>query len=313
MSAFDDLVWEHKYRPKNVSEVILPKETTDMIVNFVKSGKVPNMLFSGTAGIGKTTLAYALANELDSDVLFINASLEGNIDNLRTNITQFVSSVSFSGNKKIVLCDEFDYTTVQSMPAWRGYLDTFSDNAVFIMTCNYKHRIIDPILSRLTEVNFGFTKEEKQDAQIAMMKRACYILDTEKIEYDKKSVAALVKRNFPDFRRTVCELQRYSSSGMIDSGILASFDEGGINALTEMMQNRDYGKLRMWVANNQMEPSQFYRLFYDKMTQKVSSGSVPQMIMHIGEYQFRSGFQVDQEINQMAFLVAIMESCQFQS
>jgi len=311
MSSLDQLVWEHKYRPKTVEDTILPVTTKQMIQGFISTGNIPNMLFAGSAGVGKTTVAYAIANEIGADVLFINASLEGNIDTLRTKITQFVSTVSFTDSKKMVIMDEADHLTNVVQAAFRGFLDSFSDNAVFVFTCNYPNRIIDPLQSRLAAVNFKFDKSDKVAACSQMLKRAKFILDTEKIEYDVKAVGALVARNFPDFRRTVVDLQRYSIGGTIDSGVVAISDESGINELVDYIKGKEYNKCRQWVANNQLDGSTFYRMFYDKVTSKVVPQSLPQLIMFIGEYQDRASFHVDLEINQMCFITEVMKGCQF--
>jgi len=310
-SVFDSAVWEHKYRPRKIDDTILPPETKKMIKEIVAAGDIQPMLFSGTAGIGKTTLAYAISKELDADILFVNASLEGNIDTIRTKITQFVTSASLTDSPKVVLLDECDYLSDKAQPALRGFLDGFSGSAIFILTCNYKNRLVDPLLSRLTEVNFKFTKAEAADAAKQMLARCCYILDSENVKYDRKAVAGLVAKNFPDFRRTVVELQRYSSSGTIDSGILATIDEGGINELSDFIKNKEFSKARTWVANNQMDSSAFYRMFYDKVSKKLLTQHVPQLILLIAEYQFRAAMDIDQEINQVAFIVEVMKSCQF--
>lgn len=312
MSAFDSVVWEHKYRPNKIADTIIPPETKKMVSEFVKSGKVPPLLFSGSAGIGKTTLAYAIAKEMDAEVLFINASLEGNMDTLRTKITQFVSTASLTDSKKIVLLDEADFLTSQTQPALRGFFDSFADSAIFILTCNFKNRFIDPLLSRLTVVDFKFDKSQKAEAAKQMLARCCSILDQEGVEYDRKAVAGLVTKNFPDFRRTVVDLQRYSASGSIDSGILAQIDEGGLNELTENIKNKEFTKVRSWVTNNQMDSSTFYRMFYDKVSQKLITASVPQLILLIAEYQYRAASDIDQEINQVAFIIEVMKGCQFQ-
>ena len=309
--SLENLVWAEKWRPSKVEDCILPGPVSKMIKEQIASGKLPNYLFSGGAGIGKTTLAYAIAAEIDADVLFINASLDGNIDTLRTKITQFVSTVSFTDSRKVVLLDEFDYVTSQTQPAMRGFLDQFSDNAIFILTCNYPNRIIDPLKSRLTCVEFKFSKEEKQPAAMQMLKRVCMILDTEKVTFDKKAVAGLITRNFPDFRRTLVELQRYSSSGTIDSGILALIDETGFEDLVVMLKEKNFGKCRQWVANSSMDSSQFYRLFYDKVSPLLAAASVPQMILLAADYGFKATHSVDQEINQTAFIISMMTSCQW--
>jgi DNA polymerase III delta prime subunit len=308
----ENLVWEQKYRPKKIDDVILPATTKKMIKDSITSGKVPNFLFAGSAGTGKTTTAYAIANELGADILFINASLEGNMDTLRTKISQFVSTVSFTDSKKVVLLDECDYLSTSGvMPALRGFLDTFSDNAIFIFTCNYPNRLIDPLLSRLTRVDFKFSKEETQPACVGMLRRICQILETESVEYDKKAVASLVTRNFPDFRRTLVDLQRYSAGGVIDSGILATIDETGIDTLVDHLRNKKFTEVRQWIANNTMDAQHFYRLFYDKVSPYLVPMSVPQMILLIADSEFKASHSVDPEINQVAFCIQFMQSCAF--
>jgi DNA polymerase III delta prime subunit len=310
--SLSDLVWELRYRPNKVVDVVLPATTTKMIQEQVASGNLPNYLFCGSPGVGKTTLAYAIAAELGADVLFINASLDGNIDTLRTKIAQFVSTVSFTDSKKIVILDEADYLNPNSvMPALRGFMDEFSSNATFILTCNYPERIIQPLQSRLTRIDFKFSKDEKSAAAMHMLKRVCSILDIEKVKYDKKAVAGLITKNFPDFRKTLVDLQRYSSSGEIDSGILATIDDTGMTELVSALKEKNFGKCRQWVANNPIEPQQFYRMFYDKVSLLLVPQSVPQMILLIGDAQFKATHSVDQEINQIAFIIQLMSSCQF--
>jgi len=310
--SLSDLIWAEKYRPKAIDGVVLPVATKKMLKEQLASGKVPNLLFaSSSPGTGKTTCAYAIANELAADILFINASLDGNIDLLRTKLTQFVSTVSFTDSKKIVVLDEFDYTSSASQPAMRGFLDEFSSNATFIFTCNYPERIIPALQSRLTRIDFKFDKDEKQSAMMQMLKNVCSILDTELIKYDKKTVAALVQKNFPDFRRTISELQRYSSSGEIDSGILATIDDSGMTELVVALKEKNFNKCRQWVANNQMDTAQFYRMFYDKISLMLVPQSIPQLILLIGDAQFKAAHSIDLEINSMCMLINFMQTCQF--
>ncbi len=310
--SLSDLIWAEKYRPKTIDGVVLPASTKKMLKEQLASGNVPNlMLSSPSPGTGKTTVARAIANELAADVLFINASLEGNIDLIRTKLMQFVSSVSFTDSKKIVVLDEFDYSSTSAQPAMRGFIDEFSANATFIFTCNYPERIIPAVQSRLTRIDFKFDKDEKQSAMMHMLKSVCLILDKESVKYDKKTVAALVQKNFPDFRRTISELQRYSSSGEIDSGILATIDDSGMAELVAALKEKNFNKCRQWVANNQMDTAQFYRMFYDKISLLLVPQSIPQLILLIGDAQFKAAHSIDLEINSMAYLVQFMSSCSF--
>lgn len=313
MSDLNDLVWSQKYIPKKIDDTILPDDTKKRLKEIIASGSFQNFLFAGSHGIGKTTTALAIASELDADILFINASLDGNIDTLRTTITQFVSSVSFSDSKKIVVFDEADYMNAQStQPAMRGFIDEFSSNAIFIFTCNNKSRLIAPLRdSRLETINFKFSKEEKQAAAIQMLKRCCEILEAEGVKYDKKAVAGVVSKNFPDFRKTLGQLQFYSSGGEIDSGILAIISDDNIDELVKVVKAKDFAGCRKWCANNSMDAPTFYRTIYDKLLPVLVPQSVPQIILHINDFQYQATSAIDPEINQIAFLINIMAAAQF--
>lgn len=313
MSDLDNLVWEQKYRPKTIDDTILPERIKKTLKEIIASGKMQNFLFSGSHGIGKTTTALAIADELGADILFVNASLNGNIDTLRTTITQFVSSVSFTDSRKIVVFDEADYMNAQStQPSMRGFMDEFSKNAIFIFTCNNKSRLIAPLReSRLETIDFKFNKDEKQAAAGQMLKRCCEILELEGIEYDKKSVAGLVAKNFPDFRKILGQLQYYSSSGKIDSGILVLDADGSFDVLVKAIKEKDFSGCRKWITNNSLDAAVFYRTLYDKLLPLLVSVTVPQSILHINDFQYQATSSVDQEINQMAFLINLMRDAQF--
>lgn len=309
--SIENMIWEHKYRPKVIEDTILPEVTKKMLREIISSGNIPNFLFHGTSGTGKTTVAKAIASELGADFLFVNASIDSGIDTLRTTITQFVSTVSFTDSKKIVLLDEADFLTSSTQPALRGFLDEFSKNAIFILTCNIKSKIIPALQSRLTTIEFKFSKEEKQSGAMQMLKRSCQILDAETVKYDKKAVAAVVSKNFPDFRKTLVQLQRYSSSGEIDSGIVVGESDNNMSELFSAIKGKDFTTCRKWIANNSMDSATFYRSLYDKMLPELVPQCVPQTILHIARFEHESTFSVDPEINQIAAIINIMSGVSF--
>lgn len=455
----ENLIWESKHRPQTISETILPEKTKSKLQDIIKSKQIPNLLFSGVSGTGKTTTAKAIANELGSELLFINASLEGNIDTIRTTITDYVTTMSFNDSKKIVLLDEClsedeyvrvgtvddwkpiqlkylqrdteypivsfnyetksfendigyiisdkedelyevelesgkmvvvngkhpfvcefstyehgeyfyeqcvddgiighsvvvsydigyaaidvvnvrkigtgrvinlsvkknhtfvtgngivthncDHLTDKAQPALRGFLDQFSGNAIFIFTCNYKTRIIPALISRLEVIDFSFSKEEKQSAATLMLKRSCSILDQENIKYEKKAVAGLVAKNFPDFRKTLVELQSYSTSGEIDSGVVCAATQSNMGSLIECIKKKDFSGCRKWVSTHSVSRSEFYRELYDTMLPDLVPQTVPQAILDINRYQTYAVSDIDQEINQIACLIEIMNNVKF--
>jgi DNA polymerase III delta prime subunit len=280
----------------------------------VAKGEPQNLLFSGTAGVGKTTVAKALCNEMGCDWILINCSEEGNIDTLRTKIRQFASTVSLSGDvKKVVILDEFDYSNANSIqPALRGAIEEFANNCRFILTCNYKSRIIEPIHSRCTCIDFTLPTSEKPTIAAKMMERCSYILNQENISYDKKVLGQLIMKHFPDMRRILNELQRYSLSGTIDVGILNSVTDTEIKTLISSLKNKDFPGVRRWAAlNSESSPQEIYRKIYDSLNEYLDNKSIPEAILIIAESQYRSAFVADQEINMVACLVQIMMSCAF--
>jgi DNA polymerase III delta prime subunit len=280
----------------------------------VRKGEPQNLLFSGTAGVGKTTVAKALCNEMGCDWILINCSEEGNIDTLRTKIRQFASTISLNGDTtKVVILDEFDYSNANSIqPALRGAIEEFANNCRFILTCNYKSRIIEPIHSRCTCIDFTLPTGEKPAIAARMMERCVYILNQEGIKFDKKVLGQLIMKHFPDMRRILNELQRYSVSGLIDVGILSSIAESEIKSLMTALRNKDFGTVRRWAAlNAETSPQEVYRKIYDALGDNLENQSIPEAIMILAESQYRSAFVADQEINMVACLVQIMMSCAF--
>ena len=279
----------------------------------IKEGTIPNMMLYGKAGTGKTTVARALANDLGADSIVINCSEENGIDTLRTKIRNYCSTVSLGGGLKIVILDEFDYANAQSIqPALRGAIEEFANNCRFIMTCNYKNRIIDPLHSRCTGIDFTIPTAEKAQVASEVLKRIEFILSTEKIPYDKQVLITLIKKHFPDIRRIINELQRYSSSGKIDVGILAQGSSESYKELLGFMKGKDFVACRKWVVQNlDLNTADFFKRLYTELYTALKHNSIPQAILIIAEYQYKSAFAADQEINTMALIVQLMMDCEF--
>lgn len=301
-------LWVEEHRPRKIEDCILPKDLKDYFLGIVKSGEVQNMLFSGTSGTGKTTVARALCEELNSDYIVINGSEESGIDVLRTKIKSFASTVSFTGNTKVVILDEADYLNPNStQPALRGFIEEFANNCRFIFTCNFKNRIIQPLHSRCAVVEFKIPKQERVRLAMEFHRRVTRILEQEGIEADQKVLARVVEKYFPDFRRTLNELQRYSQSGLIDEGILVNIGEANMQDLVESIKEKDWKKMRTWVVNNlDNDPVTLFRKIYDTLVP--ITNQVPQLVLTIADYQYKSAFVSDQEINLVACLTEIMAS-----
>lgn len=309
----EDFLWVEKYRPRNINDCILPEETKKIFLDFVNNKEIPNLLLCGTAGVGKTTVAKALCNELDADFVMINGSEERNIDTLRVKIKQFASTVSLGGGPKIVILDEADYLNPQStQPALRGFIEEFSKNCRFIFTCNYKNRIIQPLHSRCSVIDFSITGKEKQTIAAEFFTSIKSILDKEHVDYEPKVLAALVQKYFPDFRRTLNELQRYSSIGKIDTGVLAVQQSTNLNDLVSYLKSKEFTKMRKWVVSNlDNDPNSIMRTIYDSLYDHLQPASIPQAVLIIAEYQYKTAFVADQEINLVAFLTEMMMQCQY--
>jgi DNA polymerase III delta prime subunit len=304
----NEFLWVEKYRPQTIAEIVLPSHIKATFEDIVSGGELHNMLLTGTAGLGKTTVAKALCNELDLDFLLINGSEEGNIDTLRNKIKQFASTVSLQGGFKVVILDEADYLNPQStQPALRGFIEEFSGNCRFILTCNFKNRIIEPLHSRCSVIEFNMAKKDMPPLLSEFMKRVEYILDQEKVTYDKQVIADLIMKHMPDWRRVLNELQRYSTSGNIDTGILVSISETSINDLMLHIKHKDFKRMRQWVADNMdTEPASIFRKIYDTMFEYIDPKSIPQLVLILADYQYKNAFVADHELNLVACLTEIM-------
>ena len=309
----DDFLWVEKYRPKLLDDVILPADTKKIFKQFVEQGNIPNLLLTGSAGVGKTTVAKAMLEELNADYIVVNGSLSGNIDTLRTDIMNFATTVSFSEGRKYVILDEADYLNPQStQPALRNFMEEYSANRGFILTCNFKNRIINPLHSRCSVIDFTFAKKDAPVLAGAFFKRVCDILELENVPYEKPVVAEIVNKHYPDWRRAINELQKYSATGKIDTGILANSTEESFAELIKYLKERNFTGMRKWVGVNvDSDPTSIMRKLYDKSSEKLQPNSIPQLVLHIADYQYKSAFVGDQEINLVAFLTQVMADCEF--
>lgn len=308
-----EYLWVEKYRPKSISECILPDDLKQTFQEFVNQNNIPNLLLSGGPGIGKTTVAKAMLQEIGADYIIINGSMNGNIDTLRNEIKDFASTMSFTNNRKYVILDEADYLNPQStQPALRNFMEEFSKNCGFILTCNFKNRIIEPLHSRCSVVEFSIPKPIRPKVANQFFKRVGDILKRENIEYDEMVVAKMVESHFPDFRRVLNELQRYSATGKIDTGILANTGDASIDELLNYLRSKSFNEVRKWVAQNiDIDTSSMLRKLYDAANEKMKPHSVAQLVLIIADYQYKAAFVADQEINLVACMTEIMANCEF--
>lgn len=313
MKTSTDFLWVERYRPQTIQDCILTKSLESTFQEMVKKQETQNLLFYGTAGVGKTTVAKALCSETGSDWIMINCSEDGNIDTLRTKIRQFASTVSLTEAKKVVILDEFDYSNANSIqPALRGAIEEFANNCRFILTCNYKSKIIEPIHSRCTGVDFTIPRAEKPEVAKRLLARLEFILKSEQVQYDKVILSQLVLKHFPDFRRIINELQRYSVSGSIDQGILSNLTEIELRDLFQALKEKNFNSVRKWVGLNANEnPTELFRRVYDSLQDVLIPQTIPNAITLLADYQYKSAFVADQEINMMAFLIELMVACEF--
>lgn len=310
----NEFLYVEKYRPQTIEETILPKELKDTFKEFVKNGEVPNLLLCGSAGVGKTTVAKALCNELNADFIVINGSDEGRlIDTLRTKIKNFASSVSLSGGAKVVILDEADYISADSVqPALRNFIEEFSSNCRFIFTCNYKNRIIPPLHSRTTVIDFGITPKLKPQLAQQMLDRCIRICVQENIEADERVLAELIMKFFPDFRRVLNEIQRYGASGVIDSGLISTLSEEKLTPLINNIKEKNWSAMRKWVgSNSDNDFNTLFRKVFNALELQLEPQSIPACVLIIADYQYKAAFAMDSEINFVACLTEIMGECKF--
>jgi len=307
----EQFLWVEKYRPRKLDDCILPDEQLNTFRQFVASGEIPNMLLCGSAGVGKTTIARAICEELECDYIIINGSEESGIDVLRTKIREFASSVSFGGKTKVVILDEADYLNPNStQPALRAFIEEYANNCRFIFTCNFKNRIIAPLHSRTAVIEFKLTKADRPKMAGRFMKRLAEILSSENVPYDEKVVAEVLKKHFPDYRRVLNELQRYSVSGKIDEGILVNVQEVNMKELTSSLKAKDFKKMRTWVVENiDNDPNLIFRKIYDTILDEVKYPS--QLVLLLADYQYKAAFAANPEINLVACLAEIMAAMEW--
>ena len=308
-----DFLWVEEYRPKTIDDCILPQSLKTLFTSFIEKGELSNLLFSGTAGIGKTTVAKALCEQLNCDWIMINGSEEGGIDVLRNKIKNFASTVSLSGGKKVVILDEADYLNPQStQPALRGFIEEFHKNCRFILTCNFKNRIIEHLHSRFSNIEFRINPKDKPKLASQFFSRATYILKEQNIDFEEKVLAELIKKHFPDFRKLINELQRYSVSGTIDAGILVNVSDENLKTLVTHLKGKEFSDMRKWVVNNlDNDPVKIFRKIYDNMYDSLQPETIPHAVLIIADYQYKSAFVADQEINLVACLTELMSQVKF--
>ena len=308
----EEVLWVEKYRPKSIDDCVLPTSLKETFSEMVDKKQIPNLLLSGGPGVGKTTVAKAMLESLNCDYIVINGSMNGNIDTLRNEIKDFASTISFTTTRKFVILDEADYLNAQStQPALRNFMEEYSKNCGFILTCNFKNRIIDPLHSRCSVVEFKIDKNDKPKLASNFMKRVDYILTSENVKYDKKVVAQMIMNYFPDWRRVINELQRYSVIGEIDVGILSNFGDDSVNKLIGFLKNKQFENMRKWVAENEIDTTSLFRKLYDLSSKVMKNTSIPQLAITLADYQYKAAFVADHEINLVACLTELMTDCEF--
>jgi DNA polymerase III delta prime subunit len=307
----EHFLWTEKYRPKTISDCILPERLKESFQQYVNQKQIPNLLLTGGAGIGKTTVAKAMCNEVGCDFMVLNGSDENGVDVIRVKVKNYASSMSLAGGRKVIIIDEADYLSPNAQACLRNAIEEFAANCSFIFTCNYKNKIIDPLHSRCSVVDFGLKNGEKQKMASAFFKRIQLILETEKVEYDDKVIAELIKKHFPDFRRAINELQRYSKLGKIDVGILAQIGDLSITQIVKFMKDKDFTSVRKWAATTEIDSTTLFRKLYDSLYDILKPSSIPGVVIVLADYQYKQAFVADQEINIVACLTEIMANGEF--
>lgn len=309
----DEFLWVEKYRPHTIADTILPDNLKKTFQTFVDKKNIPNLLLTGSAGVGKTTVAKAMLEELGCDYMVINGSLEGrSIDTLRNEIAGFASSVSFTGGRKYIILDEADYLGRDMQPALRNFMEELSSNCGFIFTCNFKAKIIEPLHSRCSIIDFKLSKEDRVKVASQFMKRIQQILKEENVPFDNAVVAEVLKKHFPDWRRVLNELQRYAATGSIDTGILSSMNDSTVNMLIDRLKEKNFREIRKWIAENpEVSIDDLFKKFYDLAYERLQPASIPSLIVILADHQYKAAFVANQEINLASCMVQIMAECQF--
>jgi len=307
----EHLLWTERHRPQTVGDCILPDRLKETFQQYVNQKEIPNLLLTGGAGVGKTTIAKAMCNEIGCDYMILNGSDENGVDTIRVKIKSYASSMSFVGGRKIVILDEADYLTPNAQAILRNAIEEFAVNCSFIFTCNFKSRIIEPLHSRCAVIDFRLKADEKTKMASAFFKRTTHILNTEKVEYDEKVIAELIKKHFPDFRRAINELQRYSQLGKIDVGILSQIGDISISQIVKHLKEKDFTSVRKWAATTEIDSTTFFRKLYDALYDIAKPQSIPQAVIILADYQYKQAFVADQEINLVACLTELMANTEF--